>query len=215
MAPTNIPLRASTGLVWEDGPTCAFVPWMRWVLCALRGPTARGHPSDCSATVIPAPCIFAQGCCPPCVGTTQLTHGCLPGGIGTSEGIATLLTLASEGCDAFGGLGWRNEVSSRLGPSYGILTQDYVSYFHLYLNYKQLFWSRRNAVIEANGPNRNVMLGVSTPQAHLLCPWKPCFHVSTGAHTRVSSGFSTVFSPPNCSSSTLTNPRESPGLQGW
>lgn len=149
------------------------------------------------------------------MGTAQLTHGCLPGGIGTSEGIATLLTLAFEGCDAFGGLGWGNEVSSRLGPSYGILTLDYVSYFHLYLNYEHLFWSRRNAVIEANGPNRNVMLGVSTPQARLLCPWKPCFHVSTGAHTRVSSGFSTVFSPPNCSSSTLTNPRESPSLQGW
>ena len=175
---------------------CDSVPWRRWVLHALTGPTDR------SATVTPAPCISAQGCCPPSVGTTQLTHGCLPAGAGTSEGILTLFTRASEGCDGFGGWGQGKEdpacspsapvgkeVSFRLGPSYGILTLDYVRYFHLYLKYKQLFWSRRNAATEANGPDRNVTLGASTPQAGLLCPWKPCFHVSTGAHTRVSSGF--------------------------
>lgn len=162
VAPTNVPLGASTGLVWEDGPMRDSVPWMRWVLCALTGPTDR------SATVTPAPCISAQGCCPPCVGTTQLTHRCLPGGAGTSEGIPTLFTRASEGCDGFGGLGRGNEVSFRLGPSYGILTLAYVRYFHLYLKYKQLFWSRRNAVTEANGPDRNVTLGASTPQAGLL-----------------------------------------------
>ena len=34
------------------------------------------------------------------------------------------------------GLGRGNEVSSRLGPSYGILTLDYVSYFHLNRSFK-------------------------------------------------------------------------------
>lgn len=31
-----LPLGASTGLVWEDGPMSS-VPWRRWVLHALRG----------------------------------------------------------------------------------------------------------------------------------------------------------------------------------
>lgn len=39
---------------------CDFVPWMRWGPGCSEGSCGKGHPSDCSAIVTPAPCIFAH-----------------------------------------------------------------------------------------------------------------------------------------------------------
>lgn len=82
-------------------PGCDFVPWMGWGPGCSEGSYGKGAPfrlfSHCHA--------HSLHLCTPCVGTTQLTHGCLPGGIGTSERIPTLFTCASERWDGYEGWG--------------------------------------------------------------------------------------------------------------
>lgn len=39
---------------------CDFVPWMGWGPGCSEGSYGKGHPSDCSAIVRPAPCGFAH-----------------------------------------------------------------------------------------------------------------------------------------------------------